>query len=722
MKKLILGLPVLLASIILGACSFSDSGGGSSGPTPESEYNVLSHNSFMGGSLMYSPNGTGQLSPGRTFGVRFGALQKSTTQGVGGQVIEVLDDVDDAERYGTIHITSIDKDSIYFTSSIYSKDGKSKSTSTHHLRIDESADLNNDGKNDVKYMVPGIKRPYYGDARVLKFIIDEKNLYTTMFSHYDKEAASQTIDGFFGINTDGNFLELTSKEPNGVPAGFADGDFIIYYCDPTKYIQAEYDESTAGVKVYAVVAEVNSNGSYKGLGLKTADDFTPSTTGSFEWESFETFYYISEQFPDEDGPKELLKAFPESLWPSNIDSLTKDQCVTELNNILVNKTSVETIFAAIKSDYDIDIIKDFTAEEKKYFDAYNSAPYNPSNRSDAVANYLVVIRPYIDSFYDDSPDGETDVPDFANAYAYLALDMGKMISNEQNQQQTDSARIVKSSSYNDYINKNKALTNKFAIYRSTEIDLGKASDLGAKLQIGVRGDVTVTKKRTEGYLGAAALATYELDGESIPVVSGKEIFKTTKSIGKTFLAGYVPMNIRMDGTFNLTMDVDVVVNNFYAGFTGLYEGQIKFGVNYKIIPPDFSFDLYKYANAQAEWYAGKKEKDVSIQVDSATITLHPGFLFKLGGGLGPKNAFINLTVPVDLVGNIPYTWDRAKKEIVKNKKTLDTKIDIGAEIGVIIPVWEKQISKDFPITRVFDGQLDFDTMKWKYPPYTPSNK
>lgn len=712
-------LPILLAaSLILGACSFSDSGG-SSGPTPESEYNVLSHNSFMGGSLLYSPNGTGQLSSGRTFGVRFGALQKSTKQAEGGGSFDIYEDVDDAERYGTIHILSIDKNSIYFTSSIYSKDGKSKSTGTFNLKTGDSADINNDGKMDVTYKLPGIKRPFFGDARYLTFIVNENSLYTTMFSHYDKEVANETISGFFGINVDGNFLMLTDKEPNSVPGGFADGDFIIYYCDPTKYTPIDtpddYKMDVAGVKVYGVVAAVDSANPEKGtLCLKTASDFNITTTGSDDWEDFETYYYISEQFPDDDGPKELLKAFPDTvITPDfNIDTSDKENCIAELNRILVDSGRVGKILAK----YEIKL----EGEEKTIFDAYANTQesYDAKKRSGTIAQYLALVRPYIDAFYDDSPDGQTDIPDFANAYAYLALDMGKISSADQSQNALyDSARITKSASYDDYLNKNKALTNKFAIYRSTDVDLGKASDFGAKLQVGVRGDVTVTKKRTSGYLGVAALATYELDGSSIPVVTDRELFNTNKSVGKTFLAGYVPMNIRMDGSFKITMDVDAVVENFYAGFTGLYEGQINFGINYRVFPPKVSFDLGRYGNADAEWYAGKKEKDVEIKLNQAKVTLHPAFNFSLGGGLGPEFVFINLTLPVNLVGNIPYTWDRDKKELVKEDKTVNTTIKVGAELGVVIPKWDKKISKDFEIVTVFDKQLNLNTMKWKDAPY-----
>ena len=469
-------LPILLAaSLILGACSFSDSGG-SSGPTPESEYNVLSHNSFMGGSLLYSPNGTGQLSSGRTFGVRFGALQKSTKQAEGGGSIDIYEDVDDAERYGTIHIISIDKNSIYFTSSIYSKDGKSKSTGTFNLKTGDSADINNDGKMDVTYKLPGIKRPFFGDARYLTFIVNENSLYTTMFSHYDKEVANETISGFFGINVDGNFLMLTDKEPDSVPDGFADGDFIIYYCDPTKYTPIDtpddYKMDVAGVKVYGVVAAVDSANPEKGtLCLKTASDFNITTTGSDDWEDFETYYYISEQFPDDDGPKELLNAFPDTVITSgfNIDTSDKESCIAELNRILVDPERVGKILAK----YEIKL----EGEEKTIFDAYAKADYNANKRTGAIAKYLALVRPYIDAFYDDSPDGQTDIPDFANAYAYLALDMGKISSTDQSQNALyDSARITKSASYDDYLNKNKALTNKFAIYRSTDVDLGKASD------------------------------------------------------------------------------------------------------------------------------------------------------------------------------------------------------------------------------------------------------
>ena len=668
---------------------------------------------------MYSPNGTGQLSSGRTFGVRFGALQKSTKQAEGGGSFDIYEDVDDAERYGTIHIISIDKDSIYFTSSIYSKDGKSKSTGTFNLKTGQSADINNDGKMDVTYKLPGIKRPFFGDARYLTFIVNENSLYTTMFSHYDKEVANETISGFFGINVDGNFLMLTDKEPNGVPGGFADGDFIIYYCDPTKYTPIDtpddYKMDVAGVKVYGVVAAVDSAEPEKAtLCLKTTSDFKITTTGSDDWEDFETYYYISEQFPDDDGPKELLKAFPDTvITPGfNIDTSDKENCIAELNRILVSSGRVATILAK----YEIKL----EGEEKKIFADYESADqtYDAKRRSGIIAQYLALVRPYIDALYDDSPDGQTDIPDFANAYAYLALDMGKISSADQSQNALyDSARITKSASYDDYLNKNKALTNKFAIYRSTEVDLGKASDFGAKLQVGVRGDMTITKKRTHGYLGVAALATYELDGSSIPVVQNKTLISTSKSVGKTFLAGYVPMNIRMDGTFKVTMDVDAVVENFYAGFTGLYEGQINFGVNYSIIPPKVSFDFGRYGNADAEWYAGKKEKDVEIKLNQAKVTLHPAFNFSLGGGIGPEYVFANLTLPVNLVGNIPYTWDRDKKELVKEDKTVNTTIKVGAEIAAVLPIKDIKISKDFEILTVFDKQLNLNTMKWKDAPY-----
>ena len=229
--------------------------------------------------------------------------------------------------------------------------------------------------------------------------------------------------------------------------------------------------------------------------------------------------------------------------------------------------------------------------------------------------------------------------------------------------------------------------------------------------------MTITKKRTHGYLGVAALATYELDGSSIPVVQNKELIGTSKSVGKTFLAGYVPMNIRMDGNFKVTMDVDAVVENFYAGFTGLYEGQINFGVNYSIIPPKVSFDFGRYGNADAEWYAGKKEKDVDIKLNQAKLTLHPAFNFSLGGGIGPEYVFANLTLPVNLVGNIPYTWDRDKKELVKEDKTVNTTIKVGAEIAAVLPIKDIKISKDFEILTVFDKQLNLNTMKWKDAPY-----
>ena len=235
-----------------------------------------------------------------------------------------------------------------------------------------------------------------------------------MFSHYDKEVANETISGFFGINVDGNFLMLTDKEPTGVPGGFADGDFIIYYCDPTKYTQIDtpddYKMDVAGVKVYGVVAAVDSANPEKGtLCLKTASDFNITTSGSSDWEDFETYYYISEQFPDDDGPKELLKAFPDTvITPDfNIDSSDKVNCIAELNRILVDSGRVGKILAK----YEIKL----EGEEKEIFNEYASTTqsYDAKQRSGIIAKYLALVRPYIDAFYDDSPDGQTEEGDSA---------------------------------------------------------------------------------------------------------------------------------------------------------------------------------------------------------------------------------------------------------------------------------------------------------------------
>ena len=710
-------LPILLAgSIILGACSFSDSGSSNPGPAPESEYKVLSTNSFMGGSLMYSQKG-GQLSPGRTFGVRFGTLQKITKHGEQGEAanFDVYEEIDNAERFGTIRIISVSTDGIYFTSSIYSKDGKSKTTSTHNLKTGQSADLTGDGKADVTYKVPGVKRSYFGDSRYLTFICNDTGLYTTMFSHYDKEAAGEAISGFFGINADGNFLMLTDKEPNVVPEGFADGDFIIYHYDPTVYVtNQDYNAKAAGVEVYGVVAEVNSDGTYKGMGLKKASDFKLGTE-SYDWESFETYYYIPEQFPDDNGPKELLQAFPSEVINEgfNIDTASKVDCVAELNKIIVDPNKVGIIFKV----YGIELEGKELDIFNKYKDDTSSKDYNSSNRTGLVAQYLAVVRPYIDDYYDDSPDGQTDVPDFSNAYVYLALDMGSYsdFASIIQSQQDNSARLAMASNYDAYINKSKAIEAKFKGYRSKDIDLGTLTDLGASLKAGVRGDLTITKKKASGYLGVAAFLLFELDGSDLPPIKDKRLGGKDLSLAQTFVVGFIPLNIRMDGNFEFTMDVEAKISNFYAGFTGLYGGQVDFGAYWSFFPPSISFSLGRNAFAEAEWYAGKKDKDVKIELESAKVTLHPKFAISLGGGVGPEYAFANITLPCNLKGNLPYTWDSKDKKIKDEDKTIDTTITVGAKLGVIIPVVKKEFSKEYTVATIFDKQLNLRDMTWKYP-------
>ena len=69
--------------------------------------------------------------------------------------------MDDAERYGTLKINSVSKDSISFTSCIYSDEGKGKNSSSYTLATGESADLDGDGQADITYKEPGVKRTVF---------------------------------------------------------------------------------------------------------------------------------------------------------------------------------------------------------------------------------------------------------------------------------------------------------------------------------------------------------------------------------------------------------------------------------------------------------------------------------------------------------------------------------------------------------------------------------
>jgi hypothetical protein len=234
-----------------------------------------------------------------------------------------------------------------------------------------------------------------------------------------------------------------------------------------------------------------------------------------------------------------------------------------------------------------------------------------------------------------------------------------------------------------------------------------------ELKAGVKGSISITGKHLQGNLGAAALVNMEADGDFIQLTS-KRLFDKKMNVGKTVMAGYVPLNIRVDGQIYLDLDVTAQIKNLFAGFTGIFGGGVDVGLWWRIFPPKISTSCDKKIIYDTTWYAGKKYKEISGETGqtSVTVTLKPGLNIQAGGGIGPEWMFANATVPLSLAFDMPYTWDFTKKELTAGNKTMTADLRVGAELGFVIPVIKKKVSKDWQISKLFNKKLDLTTMKW----------
>ncbi|MBQ7159756.1 MAG: hypothetical protein IJS09_10120 [Treponema sp.] len=194
------------------SCSSDDNDNGGA-VDPALSYNYITRNrGYIGGSVIYNPTGTNnQLEPGTKLGIRLGFLQSdfatvtelnnidfdsdseininvSSTGGVSGYTNyntvqrAVSTDIPSRARYGFLDIASVSAERIiFFSATIFSADGTSFKTVSKTLETGEGCDLNGDGFDDVKYVLPPIKRSGYEDARWLTFVCDEETGHTSMY-------------------------------------------------------------------------------------------------------------------------------------------------------------------------------------------------------------------------------------------------------------------------------------------------------------------------------------------------------------------------------------------------------------------------------------------------------------------------------------------------------------------------------------------------------------
>lgn len=497
----------------------------------EKEFDIISSQAYIGGSVVYNPASpeTAQLVTGANIAIYMSQVETRTVQAtVIENKVEKTENIttfaakeDDNDIYGYLHVNSVSKDSIDLTFYSYSRDGKTKRSSTVNIDAGEEKDINGDGKPDLAYKKLIPIRDDFENAMCLNFISSQTDLYTTMYATLEDDVFSNNQGRslskyankvFYGTNSHGDFIYIVDNddiEPVSRSVrsetdvlGIAHGDYVI-------------DKDTG--EFFAVVGEVpedsehNSDSTtYGNYSLKTSEDYKNSNSednseiigNHIELEEFFTYLYRKNQFASDKGPIELLKALPKTLLSDgfDVDNCTSDKALEELLYILLSGNVIETIaeekrieLTEEESEYMKTVFLDFCkaifknevyneiAGESDFEKALEIAEEkldNPDNIDVNEDSILVVFldlaamnRTYIEKHYPESPKAIVTVPEISTVYPLMSLKIDDIPTN-LDQTANDTSRAYSRAgekTYADYLDKKKAIDKEFKDFYSISL-------------------------------------------------------------------------------------------------------------------------------------------------------------------------------------------------------------------------------------------------------------
>lgn len=501
----------------------------------EKEFDIISSQAYIGGSVVYNPASpeTAQLVTGANIAIYMSQVETRTVQATvmektGKSFSEKTQDVttfaakeDDNDIYGYLHVNSVSKDSIDLTFYSYSRDGKTKRSSTVNIDAGEEKDINGDSKPDLAYKKLIPIRDDFENAMCLNFISSQTDLYTTMYATLEDDVFSNNQGRslskyankvFYGTNSHGDFIYIVDNddiEPVSRSVrsetdvlGIAHGDYVI-------------DKDTG--EFFAVVGEVpedsehNSDSTtYGNYSLKTSEDYKNSNSednseiigNHIELEEFFTYLYRKNQFASDKGPIELLKALPKTLLSDgfDVDNCTSDKALEELLYILLSGDVVETIaeekrieLTEEESEYMKTVFLDFCkaiftnevyneiAGESDFEKALEIAEEkldNPDNIDVNEDSILVVFldlaamnRTYIEKHYPESPKAIVTVPEISTVYPLMSLKIDDIPTNLDQTENASSRAYSRAGekTYADYLDKKKAIDKEFKDFYSISL-------------------------------------------------------------------------------------------------------------------------------------------------------------------------------------------------------------------------------------------------------------
>ena len=697
--------------------------------SPTSYKNLSFGRTYIGGSLVYNPSGTdtNQLNPGTVIAVREGTVnlvkqnqdvyeltasdsETRVTKNdnnlgttTSREVTAYVDD-DSKARYGFITINSVSEESISFSYTRYNLGGNGSSSKTYTISKGESVDIDNDGRPELRYREPNAIRNGFEKACWFEFICnpDEETTAnpstasTMMFSvinnsssssrslvrAVDGAVANQVEYGFYGVNSNGNYIFIV-KDNNSVNStgGSAASSISNYDLKYGDYIIVHNEE-----------VATNANSPDSTQSYVVSFDTTSANQTTLNNKTISNIYeYNIRQFQSENGPRDLLKRMPDAVLKLVDSELTaakvasdaayndSDACIEVLNNILkleCKKVSDELL-----------------ADDAKLVGAGKlailKARENEANETRATRD-TKAIRNLIDAVFPQSPKAALLAPSIESMYPYLSLNLAQAVSKTAEEQYLeDAARSAARMADNvaDYKKKKKAIDDEFAKYFSIElkkVTLGskkdkdgnvekdkdgndkkesvKLKDYGVKLALGVKGSLSINAG-WDGSVNAGLGGALYLDiGLSLLEKGFDEIKKPLEDMLKTqfkttTMIGAVPVTIGVKLGFGLDLELstekDKPIDLAFC-YVGMYGAGINAGANWgtKWLKPYLHFHANTYTINETEWYFGAASGSISDYKDllnpttPINATLTPSVTIEPLVGLGPSWANFNVSVPV----------------------------------------------------------------------------
>lgn len=235
--------------------------------------------------------------------------------------------MEDLAQYGYIHIDYIDSHRVDFTYHWYTDANSLTKSSNGTIRVNESVDLNGDGKADLHYAHPRRKRPGIEKSLWLTFLSSQETRNTAMFAVLPEQYSRGVYpSGLLGINPDGRFIvnkyEVNSTVRSAVQ-GVVYGDYVL--------------DSQLGE-----YQQVVSNQSYRSA--RTIQDSELKTTASFSGTSY---YFVEKEFTDVMPPSNLLGKITGDT-PGSLIEVHPETAIVRLNSMLEQRDLLTKI--AIQMD------------------------------------------------------------------------------------------------------------------------------------------------------------------------------------------------------------------------------------------------------------------------------------------------------------------------------------------------------------------------------------